>query len=133
MYKGAAIIIIFSFSRYLLRNNLYNKSQLSLLVAFSKFHKNSQRILFSIILLYSEILLSVLSPETFFSFDWFMILCWSCFCFVLNIFGFILFMVKFSKVLIKFPRKLTKFPIREIKFRENKQKHEIIISKQKRF
>ena len=75
MYKRAAIIIIF-FSRYLLRNNLYNKSQLSLLAAFSKFHKN----------FYSENLLSALSPETLFAFDWFMFLSWSCFCFIFNIF-----------------------------------------------
>ena len=79
MYKRAAIIFIIR--RSLLRNNLYNKSQLSLLAASFKFLKN--RILYNIF--YSENLLSALSPEFLFAFDWF-ILFWSCFGFVLNIF-----------------------------------------------
>ena len=90
MYKRAAIIFFFFFSRSLLRNNLYNKSQLSLLAASSKFHKNSQRIVSSITLLFTvkiycarsvrklylnsigSNLLCALSPETLFEFDWFM-------------------------------------------------------------
>ena len=87
MYKRAAIIFIFFFfRRSLLRNNLYKKSQLSLLAASSKFQKNFKRIVFSIIFYSSENLLSALSPEFLFAFDWFMFLSWSCFGFVFNIF-----------------------------------------------
>ena len=87
MYKRAAIIFIFFFfRRSLLRNKMYNKSQLSLLAASSKFQKNFKRIVFSVIFYSSENLLSALSPEFLFAFDWFMFLSWSCFGFVFNIF-----------------------------------------------